>query len=271
MSLASWSSRWLASRNRWVRRGGRCGLHAWRAVRRQIRRARYRGRRHQCPCCQEWFRAFMPHGRRSRSNARCPSCGALERHRLLWLFLAQRTALLRAELRVLHFAPEPAFAAALSSQPNLHYVTTDLRSPDAGVWGDICRCPFADGSFDVVLCSHVLEHVPDDRGAMAELFRILRPGGWGIIEVPMDEARETTFEDANVASAEERLRLFGQEDHVRIYGRDYFQRLRDAGFDVRLDRFAERLTPECTATHLVQGSRPICLCSKPAPRGAGGE
>jgi SAM-dependent methyltransferase len=183
----------------------------------------YLGHRVTCPCSQHHLRCFLPFGSPTRPNALCPFYGVLERHRILWLYLHNRTNLFHDRLKVLHFAPEEVFERALRASPNLDYITADLNGT-AMVRVDITAIPFEDNTFDVILCSHVLEHIPDDHKAMSELYRVLKPGGGAILLVPMDIDRATTFEDSSVVDPNERKRLFGQEDHVRIYGRDYRNR-----------------------------------------------
>jgi SAM-dependent methyltransferase len=205
----------------------------------------------RCPVCGSGFRSFLPAGRRPRANAMCPRCGALERHRLLWLYLRERTDLFARAQRMLHLAPERCLARRLQALPRLEYITADYNPGAASVCTDITSAAFADSSFDAVLCSHVLEHIPDDAAALAELFRILRPGGWAILQVPLDEARERTFEDPDVVSPAERERLFDQADHVRVYGRDYPVRLARAGFDVHADSFAYDLDVRAIRAHAL--------------------
>jgi len=166
----------------------------------------------------------------------------LERHRLLWLYLHEKTNLFTGRLRVLHVAPEPCLRS-LALQPGLQYVDADLASPEASLHLDLTELPFADDSFDVVLCNHVLEHVRDDRKAMREIHRVLRPGGWAILQAPVYHSREQTAEDLDCPPAE-RERLFGQADHYRIYGRDYRGRLEGEGFRVDENRFASTLDEE---------------------------
>jgi len=166
-----------------------------------------------------------------RPNARCPACGSSDRERLLFHYLSTRTGIFRDRLRVLHVAPERCLSRRLELNRALQYVTADIDSPLARVRIDVRRMEFADASFDVILCNHVLEHVPEDRQAMRELRRVLRPGGWAILQVPMMPSA-TTFEDPTVTTPRDRERAFGQSDHVRIYGRDYLARLGEAGFKV---------------------------------------
>lgn len=204
-----------------------------------------------CTCCNRSFPAFLDFGVVPRPNAQCPGCGSLERHRLLWLYLRSRTNIFTDPLRVLHVAPEPVFQKALQGLANLRYVSADLHSPHAMVAMDMTRAPIADGSFDAVLCSHVLEHIPDDRAAMREIRRILAPDGWAILQVPIDSSLEFTFEDPTVTSPADRQRLFGQRDHVRMYGRDYRSRLEQAGFLVTVDRFVDELSSAAAADYCV--------------------
>ena len=171
-----------------------------------------------------------------------PSTLSLERHRLLWLYLKHETNFFTAPLKVLHFAPEQAFYKKFKKLKNLEYTTTDLNSPLADVKADICALPFKDHSFDVILCNHVLEHIPDDRKALNELYRILKPSGWGIFQIPQDLKREVTYEDNSITDKKERARIFGQYDHVRIYGGDYLDRLEEAGFIVKAVDYTERMT-----------------------------
>jgi SAM-dependent methyltransferase len=185
------------------------------------------------PIDNKSFRKFLPYGYgKQRDNVLSPSTLSLERHRLLWLYLKNETDFFTSEKRVLHFAPEQAFYKRFRKMKNLEYVTTDLNSPLADVKADICNLPFNNNSFDVILCNHVLEHIPDDSKAMQELYRVMKPGGWGIFQIPQDLNREVTFEDNSITDKKERAEIFGQYDHVRIYGRDYFDKLRSVGFKV---------------------------------------
>ena len=179
------------------------------------------------------FKTFLPYGYgNQRNNVLSPSTLSLERHRLLWLYLKNETDFFSAKKNVLHFAPEQCFLKRFQKLKNLEYTTTDLNSPIADVKADICNLPFEDNSFDVIFCNHVLEHIPDDTKAMQELFRVMKPNGYGIFQVPQDLRREQTFEDDTITDKKERAKIFGQYDHVRIYGKDYFEKLRSIGFNV---------------------------------------
>ena len=226
----------------------------------------YRGRARHCPCCEGWFRSFLPAGRPVRAQAACPRCGVLERHRLLWLYLAERTELLTAAARVLVIAPEAQIQGRLRALPRLSVLSGDLDSPLAMARMDLLALPCRDAGFDAVLCSHVLEHVADARAALAEIHRVLAPGGWAIVQSPVDPARATTFEDPSVTSPEERERVFGQRDHVRIFGRDYEALLAGAGFEVRVDGFARERGPAWSTLHGIDPAEDVYRCVKPGRR-----
>ena len=224
-----------------------------------------RGSQYEDPIDGKQFRTFLPYGyEHPRENVLSPSTLSLERHRLLWLFLLEETNFFEAPLKVLHFAPEQAFYRRFRRLKNLEYTTTDLNSPLADVKADICNLPFGDASFDVVLCNHVLEHIPDDTRALQELFRVMKPGGWGVFQVPQDLNREATFEDNTILDKSERARIFGQYDHVRIYGRDYFDKLRAAGFKVKEVDFTANLAAGLVEKYRLAKGEIIPLASRPA-------
>lgn len=222
-----------------------------------------KGNRFTDPIDGRSFRTFLPYGYgKQRSNVLSPSTLSLERHRLLWLYLKRETDFFSKPLKVLHFAPEQAFYSRFRKQQNLDYTTTDLNSPLADVKADICHLPFADEVYDVVLCNHVLEHIPDDTKAMQELFRILKPGGMAILQIPQDLGREITYEDDSITDKEERARIFGQYDHVRIYGRDYFDKLRSIGFKVEEVAYTKQLTKAEVEKYCLADGEIIPVCYK---------
>jgi SAM-dependent methyltransferase len=204
-----------------------------------------KGNRFTDPIDGKSFRSFLPYGYENpRENVLSPSTLSLERHRLLWLYLKNETDFFSKPLKLLHFAPEQAFYNRFKKLDNLEYTTTDLNSPLADVKADICNLPFEDNSFDVILCNHVLEHIPNDTKAMQELYRVMKPDGWGIFQIPQDLKRKKTFEDDTITDKKERARIFGQYDHVRIYGRDYFEKLRSIGFTVEEVDYTHTLPKE---------------------------
>jgi SAM-dependent methyltransferase len=214
-----------------------------------------RGKTYTDPIDGKSFRTFLPYGyEKQRPNILSPSTLSLERHRLLWLYLQQKTNFFTAELKVLHFAPEQCFLKRFKHLKNLDYTTTDLLSPIADIKADICNLPFDDNSYDVILCNHVLEHIPDDTKAMKELYRVMKPGGYGIFQIPQDLSRDKTFEDDSITDKAERARIFGQYDHARIYGLDYFDKLRTIGFKVdEVDYTSELTTAEVDKFRLAKG------------------
>jgi len=202
----------------------------------------YHGDTVTCPCCGGRFGRLVAH--RGVPDVRCPRCGSMERHRLLCLYLQQRTDLHTKRHRVLHLAPEVSIQRLLRRLPNIEYLSADLVSPLADVHCDIQALPFEDGRFDVVICNHVLEHIPDDRRAMAELARVMAQGGWAVLMCPIARDQATTLSDPSVKTPEDAMRVYGQEDHARLYGADYRERLEGAGFEVAIERFLDELAPE---------------------------
>ncbi len=222
-----------------------------------------KGNRYTDPIDGKSFRKFLPYGyENQRDNVLSPSTLSLERHRLLWLYLQNETDFFTTPKKVLHFAPEQAFYKRFRKQKNLDYTTTDLNSPLADVKADICNLPFKDEEFDVILCNHVLEHIPDDTKAMQELYRILKKGGMAILQIPQDLSREKTFEDNSITNRKERAKIFGQYDHVRIYGRDYFDKLRSIGFTVVEEDYTQKITPELVDKYRLAKGEIIPVCFK---------
>ena len=236
--------------------------HRFRELSMPIARRRWSGDARYCPLCESRVREFRPAGIVARANARCPVCGSLERHRLLWLYLNERTDLLDGRRKkLLHVSPEYVIGKRLRPSPTLDYLSCDLESKQAMVQMDITDIHLPDNTFDVIICNHVIEHIPDDTRAMAELFRVLRPGGWSILQTPIKG--DTTHEDPTVQTPEERLRHFGQRDHVRIYGRDYQDRLGSVGFDVQVDDYVRTLDPAVVVTYGLDAQEDIYCCRKP--------
>ena len=189
------------------------------------------------------YRKFLPYGyQKIRENALCPGTLSLERHRLLWLFLERETKFFEKASKVLHIAPEQPLYKKFKQFKHWEYKTCDLNSPLAEIKADICNLPFENNSYDLVLCNHVLEHVLNDKLAIRELFRVLKKGGVLIAQVPLDLNRKMTFEDPSVIDKAERKKVFGQYDHVRIYGKDYFDLLDSAGFKSHCISFTEKLS-----------------------------
>lgn len=193
----------------------------------------HRGNNRYCPVCKKSSRKFGEFGVIPRNDARCIHCGALERHRLTWLYFKRKTDLFnRRPIKMLHVAPEPVFEKLLRCHLGPAYITADLYNPRAMIKMDITDIQYPDESFNVIYCSHVLEHVSDDIQAMREFFRTLKSDGWAILLVPITADR--TFEDPSITNPTDRMKLFDQEDHVRRYGSDYVERLREAGFEVKV-------------------------------------
>lgn len=189
------------------------------------------------------YRKFLPYGYgKQRPNALSPGTLSLERHRQMWLYLQNETNFFTHKLKVLHIAPEQEFLRKFKKMKNLEYTSADLFSPIVDVKADIVDLPFEDNSFDVIICNHVLEHIVDDRKAMSELYRVMKSGGWGIVQVPMKNSLEKTYEDFTITDPKERQKHFGQYDHVRWYGMDYFDRLKSVGFDADINFYSQKFS-----------------------------
>jgi len=215
-----------------------------------------RGDRHECPCCGGRFARFIVRDDDSRV---CPRCRSRERQRVLWLYLERELGIEGSSARTLHLAPEPALHDRLRALPRLRYETGDLApGPLVDRTMDVERLPFQDGSLDLVLCSHVLEHVADDTGAARELARVLAPGGLALVQVPVEPTMARTYEDFSIDMPEGREHAFGQSDHVRIYGTDVEDRLRAGGLAVTLVPYADEVPAELRFRYLLadRGRRP---------------
>ena len=207
-----------------------------------------KGSQYTDPIDGKSFRKFLPYGyQNQRANVLSPSTLSLERHRLLWLYLKNETDFLNptqpSAIKVLHMAPEQCFLKPFRKL-NHQYITADLYSPIADIKADITNLPFEDNSFDVIFCNHVFEHIPEDTKAMHELYRVMKKGGMGIFQIPQDVNRTETFEDDSIVDPNERALIFGQYDHVRVYGLDYFEKLRSIGFKVEEVNYSKRISPE---------------------------
>ena len=221
------------------------------------------GNRYTDPIDGRSFRSFIPYGYNNvRKNALSPSTYSLERHRMLWLYLKNETDIFTKKIRLLHFAPEPAFHKIFKNCNNISYDTIDLNSPLAEIKADICDLPMENDTYDYILCNHVLEHIDDDIKAMSELYRVLKKGGIGIFQIPIDIERKNTFEDPSITSPKQRNKIFGQYDHVRIYGVDYFDRLKSVGFSVNQIYYGEKLSEEEIFKYCLSKNEIIPVCKK---------
>ncbi|MTI23671.1 class I SAM-dependent methyltransferase [Fulvivirga kasyanovii] len=223
-----------------------------------------RGNNVTCPIINKSYKKFLPYGRiNPRANALCPDSLSLERHRLLWLYLKEKTNFFSEKLHFLHIAPEQCFMKQFEAQHKDGYITGDLESPLAKVKMDVHEIPFEANTFDAAMCNHVMEHVDDDIKAMSEIYRVLKPGGWAIMQVPFfNPIPDVTFEDKSITDPREREKWYGQDDHVRLYGKDYPDRLRKAGFEVTEDRFIYELGEEAVKKYALPAHEIIYFCRK---------
>jgi len=222
-----------------------------------------KGNQYTDPIDGKSFRKFLPYGYGTpRPNILSPSTLSLERHRLLWLYLQNETDFFTAQKKVLHMAPEQCFLKIFKKQKNLEYITADLYSPIVDVKADILNLPFANNSFDVIFCNHVLEHIENDAKAMSELYRVLKPNGMGVFQVPQELHLEKTYEDFSITKPEERTKHFGQYDHVRIYGKDYFNRLRKVGFQVEEIDYSATISDKLIDKYRLTKGEILPVCYK---------
>ncbi len=223
----------------------------------------YKGNDVECPICEAQYKKFLPYGRNSRPNALCPNCLSLERHRLIWIYLKRKTDFFTKPHKMLHIAPEVCFMSRFEAIKDLDYITGDIESPLAKVKMDIHEIPFEENAFDIIFCNHVLEHVNDDVLAMQEIHRVLKPGGWAILQVPFFfPLKEKTYEDFSITQPKEREKAFGQDDHVRMYGKDYSERIKRSGLKVTEDEFVHTLKREEVHRHALPENEIIYLCKK---------
>ena len=222
----------------------------------------FKGTKFTDPINNKSYSYFFPYGyNKQRKNALCPGTFSLERHRLLWLYLKKETDFFNSNNKILHFAPEQCFHKFFKSFFK-NYTTTDLNSPIVDIKADICNLPFNDNSFDYILCNHVLEHIYDDDKAMKEIFRVLNKNGIAILQVPIDIKNDLTHEGRDIDNEEVRNKLFGQYDHLRMYGLDYFKKLKKVGFNVKNIDYLSKLTKEEVEKFSLANAGTIPVCVK---------
>jgi len=252
---------------------------AWQdTVKTNARKIRHFGIQHYCNICKSGIRAWKPLGLdlpvirekkiigAGRRNTLCPVCFSSDRTRLLYWFLSEKIKVFGHPLYLLHVAPELPLRKIFEQDKVLDYLTADLMQEDVMVKMDLTDIQYPDATFDAILCNHVLEHIPDDRRAMKELYRVLKPGSWAILQVPISAVLDQTFEDPAVVKPKDRENVFGQLDHVRIYGADYTHRLKSAGFRVDIYDWTEDPDIRKYKNHDKLGLNPdekIFLCKRP--------
>ena len=235
-------------------------------TKRALRGLAHVGFRHKCNCCGWRLRAFVERGEflGTSHDGYCPRCNAKARHRGLWLFLNEQGLLANDRIRLLHVAPWPKIAGLLSALENVEHVGVDIRpSPGVTMIGDVTSLPIEDKSFDAIVCVHVLEHVEDDKKAISELHRVLKPDGWAVISVPMRMDRPT-FEDPTITDPKDRERFFGESIHVRYYGTDFGLRLEAGGFEPRFHMGTD-VDREIRRLYGLRDNENIFFCTKKVP------
>jgi SAM-dependent methyltransferase len=226
---------------------------------------KYAGNKVICPCCKSTFREFAPFGDSRRKNAWCPNCQGLERHRLLWMYFENKTNIYKQPLKVLHIAPEDIFFNHFSKQKNIDYHPVDIYPhlyPRGTKYFDLLNPETNIGTFDVIICNHVFQYIEDDKKAMANIYALMKPGGWGIMQVPINGKNPKTYEDPSITDPMERLKAFGLKEHVRYYGLDYADRLRSAGFTVKADDYTAEFTDAENYKYGFWKGDAVYYCSK---------
>lgn len=240
------------------------------AIKKKLKLLGLKGENVYCPCCKSKFITFLPKkglGQKIRQNAICPKCNSLERDRLLIKYLTEKTNLFTDNLRLLHVAPEKSLFNTFLHSKNINYYPVDKYAdgyiyPKETIHMDITNITYTDNFFDVIICSNVLEHIPDDIKAMTELQRVLKPEGWAIIQAPIDELREETYEDFTITDPKLREAAFGWPDHVRWYGKDFIKRLERTGFNVLIDKFIDLFDENELYKYGLMAGDYIFLCTK---------
>ncbi|HEX2608524.1 MAG TPA: methyltransferase domain-containing protein [Flavisolibacter sp.] len=228
-------------------------------------RVKYAGDAVYCACCGSTFKEFAPFGGSRRKNAWCPKCESLERHRLLWMYFDKKTDLYKKPTRLLHVAPETIFYDHFIKQKNIDYYPADKFNkmyPEGTHYIDITAIDMPDASFDAIICNHVFQYIEEDRKAMAELYRVLKKGGWAVMQVPINKELKQTFEDPTITDPVEREKAFGLKDHVRFYAMDYVNRLQEAGFQVIADDYTKEFTDQENFKYGFWKGDPVFFCTK---------
>jgi SAM-dependent methyltransferase len=218
-----------------------------------------------CTCCKKSFKEFAPFGETRRANAWCPNCESLERHRLLWMFFENKTNLYTAPIKLLHIAPETVFFHRLKKHANIDYKPCDIFPslyPRGTEYFDVLNHDLPNNSFDVIICNHVFQYIEEDRKAMKSLYNLMKPGGWGILQVPINTKKTKTFEDPTITDPLERMKAFGLKEHVRYYSYDYADRLREAGFIVTVIDYTKEFSAEEITRYGFYKGDAIYYCTK---------
>ena len=226
---------------------------------------KYAGSKVLCPCCDSSYSEFAPFGNDRRQNAWCPNCESLERHRLLWMYFENKTNLYQRPLKVLHIAPETIFFNHFRKQTNIEYYPVDIFPnlyPKGTLHFDLLNHNVPDNSYDVIICNHVFQYIEEDRKAMKNIYNLMKPGGWGIMQVPINTKTQTTHEDASITDPLEREKIFGLKEHVRYYSYDYADRLRESGLVVKVDDYTAEFTDEDIFKYGFFKGDAVYYCSK---------
>jgi SAM-dependent methyltransferase len=227
---------------------------------------RYKGTNVLCTCCKSSFKEFAPFGDNRRKNAWCPNCQSLERHRLLSLYFENKTNLYKQSIKLLHIAPEDIFFKTFELQKNIEYYPVDIYPhlyPKGTKYFDLLNPGDTDiEKYDVIICNHVFQYIEDDKNAMINLCKLLKPNGWAIMQVPINGKEPVTYEDPTITDPMERLKAFGLKEHVRYYGLDYADRLKAAGFKVLVDDYSAEFSDQDIYKYGFWKADAVYYCTK---------
>lgn len=235
----------------------------------ELRGLYYRGNKYHCPCCKGNFSTLLPAGS-DRRLVQCPRCRSNERDRVLWMYLDRNPDFIRSGTKLLHIAPEAMFYKRFKKIKGLQYTPGDKFAemfestyPADTVCIDITAMPqIADNTYDVILCSHVLEYVKEDSKAMREMLRVLKPGGKALLQVPLKPGMPITHEDDSITDPEQRALIFGDPGHIRFYGEDYEDKLRAAGWKTDFVPLTQMFTDEEIERCVLIKTDDFHLCHK---------
>lgn len=222
---------------------------------------KFKGKKLVCPICEFQADKFGSSPNGERQNVKCPRCRSLERHRAQWLFGLSKINY-NKNTTILHFSPEFCYSRVFMRKTPNYYTAQYTKSMLSDYTLDIQNTGLRPNMFDIIICNHILEHVNNDYLAISELYRLLKPNGFAFIQVPMDCNLKNTYEDSSVKDPIEREKLFGQSDHLRLYGWDFEKRLENSGFKVETIQFWKLLSSEEIDKYALHENEPVFVCQK---------
>jgi len=231
-------------------------------IRNFIRSFFFKGNDYYCPVCQKKSGLFITSKDGLRENAVCPSCGSFERQRFFMLVFNKFSFINPDKYTMLDIAPTFCLQKVFKGNSNIEYVSFDISSPLAEIKGDITKMIFENNSFDIIICSHVLEHIENDLTALSEINRVLKSNGKAFFQIPLDKKMKSTFEDKTITNPEQRKEIYGQSDHVRIYGLDFPERLEKTGWTYEIINCSDTFDESLIRKYCLLEDEQIFVCTK---------